>query len=356
VRARRLWRPETALGAALAFATILSAAALSSSVCLARDLSPLHGQPTKSQLLDSPVEALTMVLRHQAERLGSNFVGLVAWPRYVAPFEEALERNRQALRQWHLREVIGQASVDQFGFRPSLPLLMDVDYRPRPMPITFGACNDDLMRRNAEFYHDPARAPKFVLTLIGTIDGRFVPQDDALALLEILRHYRPVQSEEDVLLMGRVPGDVVETRRPVGQPQVCGWNESISLPDTGRDFLWCKVDIRPSLWGAVRSFLYKPRLAFIVLESKGRPLATMWFVTNCGRTGFLARPLILNDADLVLAYPGQTAPKAQGTPQPDAIRFVTQEGDQGSFDARIEVSFEAIERPGWFVSGSPPGR
>jgi hypothetical protein len=154
--------------------------------------------------------------------------------------------------------------------------------------------------------------------------------------------------------MGRVPGDVAETRRPLGPSQVCGWSEAVALPDSGSDFLWCKVDIQPSRWGAVRAFLYKPRLAYILLESKGKPFAAMRFVAGCGRTGFLARPIILNNTDLLSVYPGIKAPPAQRTPQPDAIRFVTQEGDQGSFDSRIEVSFEAIGRPGWFADAPPP--
>ena len=128
-------------------------------------------------------------------RMGTNLWDLVDWPGHLASLKTELEHNRAEAALPQVKLAVGNSSIDMFGYMPGVILLNDFHYTPRPMPINFGATTKMLMERNAEFYRNDATAPAFLLANIGQIDGRFAPQDDALALPEVLERYQPVLAE-----------------------------------------------------------------------------------------------------------------------------------------------------------------
>ena len=74
-----------------------------------------------------------------------------------------MQHNRSAAAMPAVKKAVGDATIDQFGWEPGLVLMNDLHYKPRPMPISFLACSDFLLRRNAEFYRNDATAPAFIL-------------------------------------------------------------------------------------------------------------------------------------------------------------------------------------------------
>ncbi len=72
---------------------------------------------------------------------------------------------------------------------------------------TFAVCDAYLLGINRDFpMRDPARRPDFFLFEPGSIDSRFVTQDDGLTLQELIHGYRPELIEGDFLLMRAIPG------------------------------------------------------------------------------------------------------------------------------------------------------
>ena len=113
------------------------------------------------------------------------------------------------------------------------------------MPSVSLATNDDLMQRNAEFYRNEATAPKYVVSLLAARNNRFVPQEDSLVMLELLRRYRPLLVEHHLVLLGRIhtvsperPKQLIATDEYVGN-----W---IQDPSADGRLVWCEVEIDSS--------------------------------------------------------------------------------------------------------------
>ena len=239
---------------------------------------------------------------------------------------------------------MGTAAIDQYGNLPGFVLLNDLRYRPRPMPWTFLATSDELMRRNAEFYRNDVTAPEYILASVGTWNDRFSPQDDSLAMLELLRHYRPILPERSFVLLRRVPAASAEPARRLIAAQEYAWGERIPLPPAPGQFLWCAVEINPSLAGQCRSFFYKPAPVGLVLEAANTTSANYRFLACAGKVGFLLDPLIFDNIHLLAVYGIQAMPPRPIAPRPAAIRFQVEPAYRAYFQDKITVSFFALDK------------
>lgn len=302
--------------------------------------------------MESTVRAMCCV---KGERIGEDLRGLLHGRARFAALDEALARNRAVIAVPRIAATVADATVDFYGWMPGLVLLNGLNYKPRPMPVSFNVYNEGLMRVNAEFYRKDASAPSYVIAGIKAIDDRLAPQDDALALLELLRHYQYDFTDDGswLVVLKRAPGRADEPMKPLGPPQQYAWGESIPLPDPHGDFLWCTVDIRYSLWGRLKSFLFKPRPVFINLNSQGKAFARFRFLPCAGKVGFLANPIILHNLDLLSVYSVVTSGPFPKTPQPDSIGFQTEPNDVSDGEAvdvselepNIAVSFFTVPAP-----------
>jgi hypothetical protein len=275
-------------------------------------------------------------------RICANFWELADWSDHLKALKAKLELNRADAALPEVKKAIGDATIDDFGFYPGLMLLNDFHYTPRPMPINFAATTEMLMQRNAEFYRNDATAPAYLLADIGQIDGRLAPQDDALALLEVLTRYQPLLVDHNHILLKRVSGRPDLERVPLNT-QTVAWGEGVTLPDTAGKMLWCVADIQYSLFGRARSFFLHPPPAYIVFESSGLRFGPVRVLPSGTRTGFLLRPLIINPVDFLAAYGIRVQSASGATPEFDTIRFVTQDQDHDCFQPEIKLSFSTVE-------------
>jgi hypothetical protein len=275
-------------------------------------------------------------------RMGANLWDLIDWPGHLRVLKTELEHNRAEAVLSQVKHIVGSSSIDMFGYLPGAILLNDLNYTPRPMPINFGATIPMLMERNAEFYRNDATAPAFLLANIGQIDGRFAPQDDALALLEVLKRYQPVLADHGFVLLKRIPGRPDVERTLIGS-QTVTWGESIPVPDTGTNMLWCSADIRFSLAGRVRAFLFHPAQLFIIMTPADRRLGPTRILQSGAGTGFLLRPLIQNSIDFLAAYGLRAEPSTALTPPFDRMGFAIRQEDKAFFEPSFTVSFWTVE-------------
>ena len=272
--------------------------------------------------------------------------GLFAGRQRFQLLDQAMSKNREEAAIPIIKEKVGNAGIDQYGCLPGVILLNDLNYRPRPMHASYMAVNEKIMRMNEEYYRNDSSAPSFVVAKIEVADGFFPPQEDGLAMLQLLYRYRPVRLEKGNLLLKRVPSSSESPLVALGSSQEYTWGDRIELPDHEGRMLWCQVAIDASLTGRVRSFLYKPPLLDMVLEKKGQVMVRFRFLTAAGKVGFLIDPIISNNTDLIAAYPGVSAAGlSRRTPQPDAIRFQVAASNRVYFQDRITVSFSTLEKP-----------
>ncbi len=275
------------------------------------------------------------------QRMGANLWELLDWPGHLNALKASLEKNREESALPKVKETVGNATIDMFGFLPGVILLNDLNYKPRPMPINFAATTRELMERNAEFYRNDATAPDYLLALIYQIDGRFAPQDDALAVPEVLEHYSPVLLDHGFILLKRTPGAPGLQRTFLGSKTI-NWDESVPLPATGTNLLWCSADIDFTLLGRARSTFFQPAQLFIALQPPSPHLLAPRLLQSGASTGFVLRPLINNSVDFLAAYGLHVEPASTRSPPLDSVRFLRNPDDQAFFEPKITVSFWSI--------------
>lgn len=271
-----------------------------------------------------------------------NLAWIISPARRTAELARELEDRKQQFGLPEVRDRVGKASIDFFGFEPGWLLLNDLAYVPRPMPITFAASNASLLRRNEAFYRDPSRAPQFILARVGSIDERLVSLDDGLALGAILDNYHPSGFHDDLLLLERSESRQIRERaeRSVLKEQEIGFGEPLSLAGFVGQWIWLAVDLQPSLLGRVRSLALRPAPVWIVFEIEGRSgyPERRKFVTSMGKAGFLMSPLIETTSDLIAAFASGGSPwKLE---QVRSVRFECAPEHQGLFEPRIAVRVE----------------
>jgi hypothetical protein len=317
-----------------------------------------------------------------------NLAWIVAPGRRSAELADALASRKQQFRLPKMQERVGRARIDFFGYKPGWLLLNDMEYAPRPMPITFAATNEFLLRRNEAFYRDPKRAPRFVLCELMTIDDRLVPLDDGLALGAILDNYHPLQfgvpritaatparrtqapeprpasgtpaadeiPDDLLLLMERnAPSRMREhaERVPLDAREI-GFGEALPLEHFDDRWLWLEVQVRPSLLGRLRSLLLRPARVEIVLDVAGRDRPEVRrYGTSMGAAGFLISPLIENSQDLFDAY--ATDPAKQTLERVRSVRFEVDPKQRSFFDPRIATRVYRGTPPGILVGAGGEG-
>jgi hypothetical protein len=275
-----------------------------------------------------------------------NLAWIAAPAARTAELEAALHENRKLYDLPWVRERVGRAPIDFFGYEPGWLLLNELHYVPRPMPITFAAANALVLRRNEAFYRDPRRAPPFVLARLGTIDGRLVPQDDALALGALLDNYHPVLSTGELVLLERNPPSAFRTagRRRLLAEKALGYGEPLSLHGLDERWLWLEAEIRPTLLGSLRGFALRPPFVRIALEVEGRELPEVRrYVASMGKTGFLISPLLERSADLFDAWAASTGGAAPAFVR--AVRFELDPADRRFFGPDVAARLSSGPRP-----------
>lgn len=159
-----------------------------------------------------------------------------------------------------LKALIADSAVDEFGSTPEILLLNKLNYHPRPVPIQFIVGNQALNQKNYLYYQDPKTAPDIVF--LPNFDFQF---SDSLTYLTILLNYRFVSRFQHWFVMQKTPASqsihfkkIVQSTVPLNQ-----WIPVSNLPSS---FLWANIDIKPSLPGKMKRFLYKPDLLYLDVE------------------------------------------------------------------------------------------
>ncbi len=232
-------------------------------------------------------------------------LGLLLGPR--ATLERLRTGDREARRSLALPRIrarVGHESIDVVSLDQMTLVLNDLVYRPRPVLQGYAAYTPELARANGAFFRGPA-APRFVMTRLATIDDRFLPHDDPVTLLELVRRYRPLFAEGAFLLLERRPPPEARrrARANVIRSGALRFGEALRLPARERmDVLHTlSVDLSYSLPGRLRRFLLRSEpVTLEIRESQGwrshRILPTLASVE------FLIDPIVEGNGDLIALY------------------------------------------------------
>lgn len=213
-------------------------------------------------------------------------------------------QQREALRQQYdlptFRRLLGSERVDLFGCNQAVLLLNDFNYAPRPVFQSYAAYTLPLQQANEAFYLG-ATAPRFVMLGLCPIDLHYPASEDALALLALLRDYRPVAAEKSFVLMQRT--DVVPETAPAAPAAAVAVEPGqwIDVP-AGNVATRIHIDYGLSLAGRLHAlFLREPSLSLEV-ETADKQVRAFRLVRPVARSGFLLSPLLIEDEDYLRWY------------------------------------------------------
>jgi len=186
------------------------------------------------------------------------------------------------------RNLIGTERVDVFGYEQGFAIYNDLLYSPRPILQSYSVYTPSLIHQNAEYFRGPRR-PAFVLLKLQPIDQQVPTLADGEAFREILYHYRPCAFEGGFILFKETSdgasSQISESRSGSG---VIGSPIKIQAPEGTWQRL--KVHLKPTVWGRVRSFLYKPEPVEIEIHFEDGRIEPYRLNPTAAKAGFLTEP------------------------------------------------------------------
>ena len=278
---------------------------------------------------------------------------------WQAKLDRELAQNRSTFDLPQIRNEIGQAPVDFFGFEQGILLLNGLKYHPRPMGGgTFSVFTPYLQRLNDAFLRDPQRRPAYQVVKLRTLDNRLPAADDPLSLNALLHLYSPVLIQREFLLL-KERGQAVVAPQP---QRLCKVSvrpgERIAAPDPGPDkLLLFTVRTPPSLLGWIRTFLYRPSSLQIQVATDFPDRRSSYrLIPELLTVPVILSPLLENNLDVVHLYgrdPGRHVVSLVLQPQDEAmfstgdftVTFYTLPRPPPPFDADVEEILTYMKFP-----------
>ena len=200
-----------------------------------------------------------------------------------------------------IRDRVGHARIDMVTWQQGMVLLNDLTYAPRPVFQSHIAATPKLARLN-EAYFLGLNAPDFVLFQLDYADNRFPMSEDNLAMLALLRRYRPVLLERGYLLLQRDPSTAtVAAVEPAGPATPAMLGTDVPLPAAQAPEIEF-IDIELSTFGKLYTLLFPEPALEITVRTDADELVRHRLIRLTASSGFLLDPLVLSTHDWLKLY------------------------------------------------------
>lgn len=240
-------------------------------------------------------------------------------------------KNDNALPE-EIRHYIGSGRIDELGHLPSVALLNDLNYRPRPIPIDYIAATTALKQINGSYYGKMESAPDFVF--FPEYGFRLVDTD---AYLNFLFNYQAVYEHKKWLIFEKNPSWKRISRKAFASKDIL-FDQWVPLTDHQNLFLWVNIDASHTILGRLKKFIYHmDPVKFELLlddgsiETRNASLPTL-------KSGFLINPTLKQKAEQITL----ASDEAPWNPA-KAFRISLKNSDQQPFfNPGIRVHFSTI--------------
>ncbi len=271
------------------------------------------------------------------EKIVHNLRAVTDWPGTRQDLDNQLTLQRATVDLPKTRAVVAKATIDVLGYEQGVAILNRFNYTPRPVFQSYSAYTPHLAQLNADFY-ESRRAPEYALFKLQTIDERPPMLDDA-RLLQIFPHeYRFVLNEKGYQLWRRrdtLPAADQLAPRPLTRRAVT-LGRSEPLGEYEHQPLWVTIDVRPTLLGRLRNFLYKPALVQLRLTDVEGGREVYRLPLMAARGGFLLNPIVTDLESYIESQGGHPKRWVQ------SLELTVDPGDRACFDPTAQVTLFAV--------------
>jgi hypothetical protein len=229
---------------------------------------------------------VTATLPSFAYRVGTQWSWLHGRAAQLRRLEHDVARNSGAAL---VPAVAG--TIDAYPWGAAALIARGMRYAPRPTVEGYIAWTPALAARNAAFLRGP-RAPEWLWTGVGSIDGRYPLLDDAPSWLEMLSRYDVAATTTEHLLLHRRA-----TPRPlVIVPLASVAANDVAVPN--EPMVWCTIETHPSIADRLRDVFGRPSLLTLEMTTAAGA-QTRWKVPRAMLAGgFVVSPQVADAAAL----------------------------------------------------------
>jgi len=196
-----------------------------------------------------------------------------------------------------IRARVGTARVDMVTSEQGLVLVNELNYAPRPVFQSYSAYTPRLARLN-EAYFLGADAPEFVIFQLAYLDGRVPTIEDPLALIALLRRYRPVLGENGFLLLQRDAQAMAPTLAEHEVVHPARMHRLVNLPErAGPTVAYLHVEL--TAFGRLYTMLFREPPLYLTRRTGDGEAVRQRLVRATAASGFLVSPIIESNEDWV---------------------------------------------------------
>lgn len=219
------------------------------------------------------------------EPLTLNYSGIGNFTKFISNYSEIKEKSeKQNLENIavnrlpdEIRNRIGNATVDIYPYDYTILAANKLNWKARPVIQSYAAYTSWLDKKNATHFAGSEAPEYFIFGLnnittdlnggqLESIDNRYLLNDEPQTLIELIRNYDPIYSDENFLVYRR-RNQPLEIRTAITNTQSAKWNQWISIPDSASHFTRLKLHTDRSFLGKIKSFLYKDELYYIYFKT-----------------------------------------------------------------------------------------
>ncbi|MGB4204102.1 MAG: hypothetical protein WBJ84_00600 [Bacteroidales bacterium] len=195
-------------------------------------------------------------------------------------------------------KVIGESEIDVYPWELSYIPANALNWKPRKtlQGGSFARWLDSLGA--ADFSR--SEAPEFLLLHFvkdrwnggfGSIDGRYLLNDNPLTIMNIFNHYSLSLKTNDFMLFRKNPTNNLKEAM-TGELLESGWDKWIQVPEPNSDIVRVKVRIRHTIRGKIMDFIYKSAPCFIDYSFEDGKVLTYRFIPENAEDGIWIHPFV----------------------------------------------------------------
>jgi hypothetical protein len=258
------------------------------------------------------------------------------------------QRNLSTAKRFNLpgiKNAIGNATVDVFGYEQAIALCNGLNYTPSPTVQNYCDYTARLAQLNSAFYAS-ARRPEYVIFKLQTIDNRLPTIDCAEVLMMLAHDYESLFSEKGYLLLRQsklnAGWNSKQLKRLGATDSQIG--KTITIPS---GWIWCKIHIHSTLTGKLLSFFYQAPPLLMRLQMADKRVLNRRILPALAGNGFLLNPMPFSNQDfqgLMAGHPGETTRML-------GINIVDSSSVRRFFKRKLEYEFFEIPP---FAPPTPP--
>jgi hypothetical protein len=231
---------------------------------------------------------ITNCVSETTEKVRRSLKILGAFGPYSQELRSQLITAKRTYSLPRVQSEVGEKTIDVFGYEQGVALLNGLNYTPRPIFQSYSAYTPSLIALNTAFYSS-ASAPAYVLFKYQSIDNRYPSLDDAGVLRQLLFDYKPLFLEKGYWLWKRVQSSKSEPIATV--TDILSFDSEHALPSAALS--WIQLEIKPSLWGSLLNFLYKPPVVTITTTDRNGRRIDYRLVPSMASSGFIVNPCLV---------------------------------------------------------------